>query len=676
MTVIFHKKTLRFLLLVVLMHSYFLSWGQIRREDGMRGGEGTDKRQQGHISREAYRKKQDSLKANKIEPLVKLWQLQADGAYKVRHYRDTTDMNRQILYPIYKKSIANTFTGNVGAGNQSAIFVHRKPIQEFLFLQPYEWYLNRPETHKFIDTRTPYTELNYSTGGNNNREENILNTLFSRNINKDWNVSISYNLISSDGQYQNQKHKVYDFTLFSSYEAGRYKLYGLINHNRIRLQENGGIADDASVKADTTVDAPNMEVFLTNAGASLHNYNYFISHQYNIGEKRERVLFGDTTEVYPIKLVHTLHLDKSSREYHDTEENTNFYQQFTYAFNQKIEEKTEFQSLKNSAQIVLNEGYFNWFKYGLRAEIQYEKVNYKLPDLKAIFPNNWALTNSENKQDNIALEAGAFFSSTEKTNWAASWRTYISGYRSGDIEAKAHYIRYLGKDSLLNHKLHLNFEMSSKTPALLWNQYFSNHIRWQHNFDKESKLKIGGFYQNKIWKLEAGAYWQAINNYTYFGNDALPAQTPEEISVLTIYAKKDFQWWKVHLEPTIYWQQSSNEDVLPLPMVAVYANAYFESNLFDAAIRFRIGTDVRYNTKWFAPSYMPATGQYYLQKEKELGGYPKIDPYFVARFKRAAFFMKYEHINELFGNTDYFSALHYPITPGILKYGIRWYFYD
>lgn len=672
---IFIKRTPAVALLLIFLHLNFLSWGQVRRQEKL-GAEKQHSSGKGYIDREAYRKKQDSIKANKIEPLVKLWQLESDGAYKVRHYRDTTDMSSQILYPIYKKSIANSFTGNVGAANQSAIFAHRKPIQEFLFLQPYEAYISRPETHKFIDTRTPYTELNFSTGGNNNKEENILNTLLSRNINKNWNVGIMYNLISSDGQYQNQKHKVYDFTVFSSYEYGRYKLYGFINHNRLKLKENGGIADDASIKPDTTSNAIDIQVNLNNAGASLHNYNYFLSHQYNIGEMKERVLFGDTTQVYPIKIVHTVHLDKSSREYHDAEENNDFYSQFLYAYNQKIQEKTNFQSLKNSAQIVLNEGYFNWFKYGLRAELQYEKIRYNLPELKAVFPNDWELTSTTRKQDNIAIEGGAFFSSTEKTNWAASWRTYISGYRSGDTEAKAHYTRYLGNDSLRNHKLQLNFEMISKTPSLLWNEYFSNHIRWNNNFSKETQLKIGGFYQNKTFELELGGYWQAIDNYTYFGEKALPQQNSGKISVLTAYAKKNFRWRKVHFEPTVYWQQSSNKEVLPLPMLSIYANTYFESDLFEKAIRFRIGADVRYHTKWFAPSYMPATGQYYLQKEKELGAFPKVDAYFVARFKRASFFMKYEHINKLIRSTNYFSALHYPITPNILKYGIRWYFYD
>ncbi len=151
-----------FFALFFVQLSFDLS-AQVLREDtrgGGFGGGGFGSGGSKRVDRQAYRKKQDSINAHRIKPLIKLWQLEAEGAYKVRHYRDTMDMDRQILYPIYKKSIANTFTGNASGAYQSAIFAKRKPIQEFLFLQPYEWYLSRPETHNFIDTRTPYTDGN------------------------------------------------------------------------------------------------------------------------------------------------------------------------------------------------------------------------------------------------------------------------------------------------------------------------------------------------------------------------------------------------------------------------------------------------------------------------------------------------------------------------------------
>ncbi len=116
------KKDYKLLILCSLaLHIAGISWGQVRdinsRNSGNRGGD-----KGGFVSREAYRKKQDSIASHAIKPLVKLWRLEADGAYAVRHYRDTADMNRQILYPNYKKSIANTFLGNVQTGARISFF--------------------------------------------------------------------------------------------------------------------------------------------------------------------------------------------------------------------------------------------------------------------------------------------------------------------------------------------------------------------------------------------------------------------------------------------------------------------------------------------------------------------------------------------------------------------------
>ncbi len=656
-----------FTFIVLFAFSVATQAQELENPDASSGGSG------GRLSRESYRKKQDSIKANAIEPNVDLWLLKGDGSYKEKAFVDTSSMDTQVLYPIFRQSIHNTFTGNVGAAYENAIFSERQKLQDFLFLQPYEAYLNRPETHRFVDTRTPYTMLKYSTGGNNNRAENILNVLHTRNINKAWNVGLEYNLVSSDGQYQNQEQKDYNFTLFSSLDRERYKAYFILNHNRLDNNENGGVLDDSDI-SDTTVQAQNVEVQLIDVTSKQHNYNYFLSHQYNIGNKRDVVVYGDTTDVYPIKLVHTFHWDESERKYTDTPDANPFYEHFYYSAT-GTNEKTAYRNLKNSLQLVLNEGYFKWFQYGLRAKLQNEQIRYTLLDLKADYPFGQNPAYRKDTYSNTYFEGGAFFSSSEKSNWNASGKMYFEGYRAGDSELAANYTQYWGKEKA--HRLKLLFEAKQETPNILLQNYFSNHQRWHNDFDRESRLKAGISYHHQAWNLEVGAYWETIDNYVYFGQEATPVQASSPVSIATAFAKKVFRWRSVYFDQQVYVQNSSNENVLSLPQVSLYSNNYFQQDLFKKAIKLRLGADIRYYTEFYASAYMPSIGQFYQQREKKLGSYPKVDLYLVARVKRLRFFAKYEHLNRVLDNSQpIFSALHYPITPGILKYGVRWHFFD
>lgn len=645
--------------------------------DGLNGGsQNKDTTPQTPLSREEYRKQQDSLKANSIKPAITFWKLEADGAYKKQYLpMDTLGLNVQVTSPFYKRSILNSFVGNVGGAYQSMIFMHRKYDTDFWFLQPYDVYLSRLENNFFMDTHTPYTELRYTTGSRNGGEENVLNVLFSRNVKKGWNFGLKYNLISSNGQYPNQKQRNYNFTFFVSYEIGRYNVFAFASHNRLHAEENGGLKDDLAVKRDTTVEAPNMEVRLLNTKTHFHNYNYFLSQQYNVGKKRRSFFKGDSLSVYPLKFVHSIYWEQNSRNYEDQDTSGEFYTHAYYATTTE-NEKISYDKLKNTVQIVLNENYFKWFPYGLRAELLQEHIAYSYPNLFVKYPVDFEKRNTTTVQDNVAFQGGAFFHSSEIVRWDAYGQLYLLGDKAGDTEFGVNLETHFKPDSLSQHYLKLSFLAQQKTPDLFLRTYFSNRIRWQNDFNKTSRLEIDGLYEWKKWGMEVGGYYALLKNYIYSGLNVVPQQENSPISVITAYMKKRFRFGWFFFEPSVYYQQSSNEDILPLPKLSVYANLYLDKYLYDKALRLRIGADGRFFTRWNAPAYFPALGQFHLQNEKKIGNFPKIDLYIIGKFSRASFFVKYEHANMLVGNEDYFSALHYPFNPNILKYGVRWYFYD
>ena len=101
---------------------------------------------------------------------------------------------------------------------------------------------------------------------------------------------------------------------------------------------------------------------------------------------------------------------------------------------------------------------------------------------------------------------------------------------------------------------------------------------------------------------------------------------------------------------------------------------------FDAVrdvLRLKIGVDGRYNTKYYAFGYNPATGQFYNQRAQQIGGYPMLDVYIAAKWKRMRILLKVAHLSEDFFNTrEYFQVLHYPLNKRVFKIGISWGFYD
>jgi hypothetical protein len=70
------------------------------------------------------------------------------------------------------------------------------------------------------------------------------------------------------------------------------------------------------------------------------------------------------------------------------------------------------------------------------------------------------------------------------------------------------------------------------------------------------------------WKLEAGANFWRLANYAYFGKDALPAQYVPSMHVTQLYLKKNFTWRLLHVDNTLWYQQTNNDSILHIPAFA------------------------------------------------------------------------------------------------------------
>jgi hypothetical protein len=100
--------------------------------------------------------------------------------------------------------------------------------------------------------------------------------------------------------------------------------------------------------------------------------------------------------------------------------------------------------------------------------------------------------------------------------------------------------------------------------------------------------------------------------------------------------------------------------------------------LFKGALIANLGFDVSYSTNYRASAYMPATGAFFLQDEREVGGFPFLDVFFSFRISRTRIFASYNNIFagvEFLGN-NYFTSYRYPMKPRNMRLGLVWTFYD
>ena len=91
------------------------------------------------------------------------------------------------------------------------------------------------------------------------------------------------------------------------------------------------------------------------------------------------------------------------------------------------------------------------------------------------------------------------------------------------------------------------------------------------------------------------------------------------------------------------------------------------------------GADARYFTKYYAPDYSPALGQYTVQEgdyRTKVGSYPIVNVYANFHLKRTRFFVMFSHVNAGSGKMEYFLTPHYPLNGRVLRLGLSWNFFN
>ena len=283
-------------------------------------------------------------------------------------------------------------------------------------------------------------------------------------------------------------------------------------------------------------------------------------------------------------------------------------------------------------------------------------------------------------QNSAYVYAGANGQYDKYLKWDASGKYNFLGHEINDFDISANVLFSVypfrrHRQSPLSLKVH--FETSLKEPNYYDQHIYTNHFVWNNDFGKISTTKVEATLSIPRWDLDASFDYALLSNNIYYDNQGIVRQNHAPMSIMSAYLRKDFQVWKFHLDNRLLLQFSSDQNVVPLPLLALNLRYYLQFDVVKNVMKMQIGADGTFTTKWNAPAYNPVVGVFHNQNERMYGNCPYIDAFVNVQWKRVSVFLKFVNVNMGWPlkSADYFTADGYINTQRAFKFGISWPFW-
>ena len=745
----------------------------------------------GNVTRRSTKHNADSLGTDKEIPKgIKVWTVdERFGDIRKAELDTVPHMFMNTIFGTGLRGEYNTL-GNVGTPRINRVFIDRQDDGQFLFTQPYDYFVKPVSTFHFTNTLSPFTNLTYNTAGNRTNGEDHFTAKFGVNAGKRLGVGFNFDYIYGRGYYQNQSTSHFNYTMYGSYLGDRYQAHLLFSTNHQKVTENGGITDDNFVLHPESFDdnfATNeIPTVLENNWNRNDNQHVFLSHRYNVGFKRKvkmteeeikakkfameakrdseerkrreeerrkaedegrdfnednvkekktyagrpsdaKIAGNEPTatdsigkggrinvdskemadslakvsakaaadtmwmkdEYVPVtSFIHTMKLDNYKRIYQAYNTPADFYADNYVAgpyAGDSIYDKTSHLRLQNTFAISMLEGFNKWAKAGVKAFVTSDLRRFVLPS-----SDSNTATTSYNEHN---LSVGGQLSKTEgKTlHYNVTAETWLLGEDLGQLK--------------IDGAVDLNFPLFGDTvtlaakgffhrnnPTFYYRHYHSRHFWWDNtSLSKELHSRVEGLFSYRKTNTTLRVAFDEIQNYTYLamgyniaddhsrkGNTMEVRQKGGAITLLTLSLAQNFKLGPLNWENVITYQKSTDNDVLPVPDLNIYTNLYLRFKIAQV-LKCDFGADGRYFTKYYAPDYSPALGQYAVQtgdNRVQTGNYPLVNIYANFHLKHTRFFVMLSHVNAGSGNRQYFLTPHYPLNQRVFRFGLSWNFFN
>lgn len=513
---------------------------------------------------------------------------------------------------------------------------------------------------QYYHVPTPLTELMFKS---NFEQGQLLDAFFTTNTSEQFNFSIAYKGMRSLGKYQHILSSTGNFRFTTNYHTKnkRYHVRAHMVTQDILNQENGGISDEDLLEFENGneefIDRSLFDPLFEDAQSNLEGRRFYLDHTYQLKSK-------DSLGYNGIKIGNAISIEDKYYHYTQNRNAAVFGDAFVTS---NLSDKNTFEHFYTT----FFADYSNTLVGKISAQLNYNAFNYGYNSLVVL--NGQTITNRL-KESVLSFE-GSYERDFGPVELKANLGINVSGDFEGNfLDAQANYT--INDDMRATARINLNSSVADYNFRLYQSDYLN--YNWQNSFKNQQSQQLAfDFYSKKYGILSLD--YSTINNYLYFenkGEGVKPYQYGSTVNYARAKYVKEVKFRNFALHNTIMYQQVlDGDEVLNVPQLNTRHTLYYANEFFEKALYLQTGVTLSYFSEYNMNAYDPVLSEFYIQNQKALGNFPRLDFFINAKIQQTRLFLKAEHFNSAMTGYNFYSAPNYPYRDFIVRFGIVWNFF-
>ncbi len=561
--------------------------------------------------------------------------------------------------------------GNMGTAIRPIFFKAPEQIGTMLGYDAYSLYSFKPNQVRYYNTRSPFSNLVYVTGGN---EQDLLQFELSRNVDSLWNFSINLQrivgnkqLVSSTSSSNKNAMGHWDFMVHTNYQTRnkKYQLLAYANLSDHNSNDEGGVLPQGRTY-DVILQQSNNASILANAATRDKFYNLHLYHEY-VGYK--------AFQVYQVLDFQTRKVQFRDPDY--VANWTSGFYPIAYDTLGKASRYTTDATVTNKMKLdsLYNENSYSIFEHKSGIKGFYRGFNYRLHLRQRFFGFSNPLYN---------------YSINKNENFLGVW---LNQYFKDSTRAFAE-VEYLltGSDFKLNVEfqgkwLNIGGKAMSTSPTLVQQVMFNDGFRWDKNTSSfvttsgiSNNMQTYTAYASASPKfgnlvLRPSADITLINSYIYYDTLAFVKQASSDIGIFRAGMGLDWKKGRFSTTNQLYLTTTTGPDVIRIPKIFANSRLAFDL-LYKKKLFIHTGLELHYKSNYYADAYMPAIQQFHLQDTQLIKGYVQADVFADMRINRVRLFVKFANVAQGILGNGYYAAPGFAGMGRTFGFGLQWLLFD